>query len=194
MNYAEYTTKPPYYDNINEPYYDKGQGVPKLTSSNMTPQDIYRTPFLFLQEHRIDYKNMSDNALKNVSTNSKLSQTYFSEKNIRHIQRLIKREIFKRTKGEFRLDVDQDLKDLFIAMRANYIENARFLPYGLQEQIDRLNKRLVDEITPGIITEIRQYYGYLKEINKPLTPIVRPVNVNNKGRKSLPSITTTWGV
>ncbi len=53
--------------------------------------------------------------------------------------------------------------------------------------------KVVDEILPGIMTNIRQEYGYLKEINKPLTPIPLPQNVNNAGRQQLPSITTTFG-
>ena len=43
-----------------------------------------------------------------------------------------------------------------------------------------------------MITEIKQFYGYLKEINEPLKPIDRPINVNNAGRKTLPSLTSVW--
>ena len=45
-----------------------------------------------------------------------------------------------------------------------------------------------------MITEIKQTYGYIKEINEPIKPIPRPMNVNNAGRKTLPSITTTYGI
>jgi hypothetical protein len=78
-------------------------------------------------------------------------------------------------------------------MRAVYLEHARYLPGEIVRQIKRLNQKIVSEITPGIITSIRQDYGYLKEINKPLTPIPRPMNVNNAGRRALPSITTSYG-
>ena len=33
-------------------------------------------------------------------------------------------------------------------------------------------------------------YGYIMDINKPITPIARPMNFNHAGRKSLPSVTT----
>jgi len=79
-------------------------------------------------------------------------------------------------------------------MRAVYLEYARNLPTQVIRQTKRLNMKVVDEIVPGMLTEIRQHYGYLKEINKPITPIPRPLNVNNKGRRTLPSITTTFGI
>lgn len=194
QNFSQFDTRPPYYSRPNEAYYDRGEGVPPINETNMTVQDIFRTPFLFLQEHRKDYKNMSSTALKGIQTKSELSKLFFSDKNIKRLQKKIAKEIFVRTKGEFRLDADQDLKKLFIAMRAVYMEHARFLPGQIVRQVKRLNQKVVDEIVPGMITEIRQEYGYLKEINKPLEPIPRPMNVSNAGRRVLPSITTTWGV
>lgn len=195
MNYngfAPYSNTPAYYGKEGEAYYDRGQGVPPLTANNMTPQDIYRTPFLFLQEHRKNYSNMADEALHGIQTSSELSKVFFSDNNIRTLQKLIRKEVYKRTKGQFMLEVDQEQRDLYIAMRAVYLEYARFLPGQIKAQIQRLNMKVIDEILPGMITELRQYYGYLKEINKPLDPIARPLNVNNKGRKSLPSVSTTW--
>lgn len=196
MNYqsfASYGNIPPYHGMEGEAYYDRGQGVPKLSDNNMTVQDIYRTPFLFLQEHRQNYKNLHENALKGIQSSSELSKLFFSDANIKRIQKLIKKEVYRRTRGEFKLEVDQELRDVIIAMRAVYLEHARFLPGQIVRQVKRLNHKVIDEILPGMITEIKQYYGYLKEINKPLTPIDLPVNVNNAGRRTLPSITTVLG-
>lgn len=194
QNFANYDNKPPFLQNKYDAYYDRGQGVPPITENNMTIQDIYRTPFLFLQEHRKNYVNMAPTALKGIQSESELSKLYFSDENIKRIQKMIKKEVYKRTNGEFRLDVDQDQQDLFIAMRAIYLEQARFLPGEIVREVKRLNEKVVTEIVPGILTEVRQYYGYLKEINKPLSPIDRPMNMSNRGRRVLPSITTTWGV
>lgn len=193
QNFSAYDNKPPFYSKESEAYYDRGKGVPKINETNMTVQDIYRTPFLFIQEHRKNYKNMASTALKGIQTKSELSRLFFSDQNFLRLQKLIKKDIFRRTSGEFRLDVDQDQKKLFIVMRAVYMEHARFLPGQIVRQIKRLNKKVVDELAPGMITEIKQEYGYLKEINSPLKPIPRPTSTTNAGRLSLPSITTTWG-
>lgn len=197
MNYqqfADYNNKPAYYKRTNETYYDEGQGIPQLTSNNMTVKDLFLTPFLFLQEHRQDFNGMAETALRGVQTNSELSKLFLSDRNIQRIQKLIKKEVFKRTNGKFRLDIDQEQRDVFIAMRAVYMEHARFLPGEIVRQVKRLNKKVVSEILPGIITEIRQHHGYLQEINKPLEPIPLPINVNNAGRRTLPSVTRALGM
>jgi len=198
MNYqdfATYNNKPPEYGTPfkNLGNYDQGQGVPKLTANNITVQDIYRTPFLLLQEHRTNYPNMSSTALKGIQTDSELSRLFFSDTNIVRLQKMIKRAVFERTKGEFKLEIDQDVKELLISMRSIYLLEARFLNDGMIiRQAKRLNQKVIDEAIPGIITNIRQYYGYLREINKSPTPITRPINTSNAGRSLLPSISTTF--
>jgi hypothetical protein len=196
MNYQSFATfdnRPPLYGREAEAFYDRGSGVPVMKENNMTVQDIYRTPFLFLQEHRKNYTNMASTALKGIQSESELSKLFFSDDNMKRIQRMIRKEVFKRTNGEFRLDIDQDETELFLAMRAVYMEHARFLMNQTVRQCKRLNEKVVSEICPGAITNIRQDYGYLKEINKPLSPIDRPLNMGTKGRKTLPAVTTTFG-
>jgi hypothetical protein len=193
QNYSNYNNIPPLYGREAQGFYDEGNGIPQMNANNMTVQDIYRTPFLFLQEHRKNYKNMQGVALKGIQSESDLSKLYFSDENFKRLQKMIKKAVFERTKGEFRLDIDQEQRDLFLVMRAVYMEHARFLPGEIVRQIKRLNEKVVNQIIFGMITEIRQEYGYLKEINKPLSPIPRPLNVNNAGRRTLSSVTTTFG-
>jgi len=122
-----------------------------------------------------------------------ISKIYFSVENMNRVQKAIKRAIFFKTKGQFRLDEDQDESDLLVTMRAVFIEHSRFLPNKIIRQIKELNRLTVEYIVPDMITEIKQTYGYIKEINEPLKPLPRPMNVNGAGRKTLPSLTTTIG-
>jgi hypothetical protein len=193
QNFAGYNDIPPAYGREPSGFYDRGAGVPPINENNMTIQDIYRTPFLFLQEHRKNYRNMVTPALKGIQCESELSKLFFSDANMKRLQKKIRNEIFRRTRGEFRLDIDQEQRDLFFVMRAVYMEHARFLPGEIVRQVKRLNDKVISEVISGMITEIKQEYGYLKEINKPLTPIPRPMNANNAGRRGLPSVTTTFG-
>jgi hypothetical protein len=194
QNFASYNNIPPAYGKEPTAFYDRGSGVPPIDENNMTIQDIYRTPFLFIQDHRKNYGNVANTALKGIQTDSELSKLFFSDENFKRIQRMIREEIFKRTRGEFRLDVDQDQKDMFLVMRAIYLEHARYLPSQCVRQCKRLNQKVVEEVIPGTLTNIRQDYGYLKEINKPLSPIPRPISVNGAGRRALPSPTITFGL
>src|SRR3989338_2645386 len=192
--YADFTSSPPFFHGgINtKNIYDEGQGVAPPDKHNLTINDLYRTPFLLTSSHNTNFRDMAQTALKGVQANSDLSRMYFSDKNMRRLQHMIKKEIYNRTNGNFRLDVDQDEQKLFIVMRAVYLEHARFLPGIEQEQIMKLNNKVVCEVIPGMITELRQYYGYLKDINQPRDILPNPINVNGAGRNQLPSITTTW--
>ena len=192
--YASFDNKPPYYGEETKAYYDKGQGIPQLNANNMTQQDVFRTPFLFTQEHRKDYGAMSQTAEKAISSKSELSKMFFSDRNVKRIQQKIKNAIYERTAKEFKMNVDQDENDLLIAMTAVFKENARHLPHQIVRQVKRLNQKVVDDIVPDMITMIRQEKQYLKEINEPIKPIMRPMNVNNAGSNTLPSITSVWGM
>ena len=55
-----------------------------------------------------------------------------------------------------------------------------------------LNQKVMKRIIPDMITAVRQDDAYIKQLDKPIDPIPLPVNVNSKGRKQLPSITTTF--
>jgi energy-converting hydrogenase A subunit M len=83
------------------------------------------------------------------------------------------------TKGKVRIQVDQDENDLILAMRANFFEHARHLPDNIVRQTKELNDKTIEYIMPDVMTRIKQQYGYMKDINKPLDPIARPVNVHN---------------
>lgn len=123
-----------------------------------------------------------------------VTELFFSDENVLRVQKLIRREVQLRTNGQYKLEVDQDEADLIIAMRAVLFDmyGGRFLPFKIKHQVKELNRRVINYIVPDMISEMKQEYGYIKEINKPLEPIDRPVNVSGAGRKNLPSITTVW--
>ena len=191
---ADFSSTPPYYGRQNESFYDEGQGVPQINKNNITQQDIFRTPFLFTQDHNRENNAMVKIAEQTISQQSVLSKQYFSDKNIKRIQKKIKDEISIRTNFEYRMDDDQDEQDLIIAMTAIFKTHARHLPKNPNRQIKRLNNDVIDYIIPDMITSIKQHYSYLKEINEPIKPIMRPMNVSSAGSKTLPSISTSWGI
>jgi Rad3-related DNA helicase len=153
----------------------------------------FEIPFNLAQEHRKVNRNNSRTALGNILDESKLSQIFYGRENIRRIQKKIKREILVRTNGKFKLEADQDEDDLLIAMRAVYFDEAKHLPDNIIRQVKGLNEKTINYIMPDIITNIKQEYDYLRDINKPLKPIMRPTNMNN-GNAQLPSITSIWEI
>jgi hypothetical protein len=203
---------------------DISNGVAPLNEENLTVQDIFKTPFLFLQKHHKDFTSIVPTILNNnvCDTNSsntnnsntnnscstnKLNQTsytrnnqntislsniYFSSENTQRIQKLIKQAIFIKTNKKFRLDSDQDPKEIFLSMKAVFIENAQLNTKMPIREVKRLNNLVVETTVPGMLTHILQYYGYLKDINQPRELINRPINVNHAGRKTLPSVTRVF--
>ena len=62
----------------------------------------------------------------------------------------------------------------------------------IRHQTKRLNKLLVSNLVPDMITQIKQQYKYIQEISNPIQPMTRPVNVNGAGRNTLPAFSTAW--
>ena len=193
MDYADFDKSPPYHGQEQDEYFDKGQGIPQLDTDNINLETVHKTNFLFTQDHVNDYNSMAKQSQKVVGKNAdKVSEVFFSDKNINRIQKKIKEEVYIKTNKKYRLDVDQDSQDLMVAMSALFTNNAKFLPCKIVSQVKKLNQEVVDYIVPDMITQIKQYYGYIDDINNELEPLDRPVNVSNAGRLSLPSVTSTW--
>ncbi len=168
QNYSSYTSD---INNSQETYYKMYQ-QPKNEGNENYDRARYATKSLFEKNH--------------------ITVLFFSNENIKRIQKKIREEIFIRTKGQYKLDEDQDESDLMIAMRAIYLDKCKNLPGNTVRQVKLLNNQTVDYVVPDMISNIKQYFGYIKDINQPLVPMMRPMNVNNAGRNLLPSITTVW--
>jgi hypothetical protein len=133
-------------------------------------------------------------ALRSVlMNNTSLSKLFFSKENVDRIQKKIKTSVITLSKGKFKMDVDQDEIELNLAMRAVFLDHGKNLENYLVRQVKVLNQHVLDSIMPEIMTNIQQYYGYLKDISQPYTTLARPMNVNNAGTKTLPSMTSRWG-
>lgn len=164
--------------------------------------DFGKTLYSELQDEKSqDHRGYSDKdyqiGMKNVFGRGEYSQepvgkVFFSAQNIKRIQKMIKNEVYTQTNHQFILEENQDTSDLLIAMRAIYKMYCKFINSNIIHQVKILNKKLVSYVVPDMITEIKQYYGYIKEINEPLKPIDRPMNVSNAGRRTLPSVTSMW--
>ncbi|MCQ2737924.1 MAG: hypothetical protein MJ224_04900 [archaeon] len=116
-----------------------------------------------------------------------VGRDFFSKTNIKKLQNDIKTKVYLETNGNIVLDEDQDDSDLLIVMRAVYYQEGRFLPQNVMPidyQVKKLNIKVINYLYPDLMTNIKQEYYYIKEINEPIKPIDRPVNVSIKGSKT----------
>jgi len=130
--------------------------------------------------------------LKSIYTPTPLGELFFCKDNINRIQQKIKYEVFIRTNGKYKLEVDQNETDLLVVMRDVYISDANNNPYKMVHQVKVLNHRVVEKIVPDMISMIKQDDEYIKQLDRPIDPIPLPVNVSKAGRLSLPSVTTVF--
>lgn len=168
--------------------YDDGKMSFTVASSL---KDIHQYPFLFLQEHRKDYKSMAQQAVRGNYEVTELSQTFFCRKNIQYINALLKKEVFLATGKKIIID-DQPEEDILILMRATFLDYGRHLPNDLRRQLNELNYMVVKSALPDVITNIKQYYSYIRDITLPRPVLNLPVNVNSRGRRTLPSVTSLF--
>ena len=184
-NYAELNTTPDF--NIFKSY-------PQKYDNEEYSTNIYQDGFTKNDESYYCGGNSSLAIRGQQMNNSPVSELYFSGENMRRIQSQLKREVAYLSKGKYKLVVDQDEADLLIMMRQVFFDHVQNLPYNIVRQVKRLNKHTVDYLIPDIMTNIKQNVAYLKEIANPINPIALPMNVSNAGRRSLPSVITTWGI
>jgi hypothetical protein len=112
-----------------------------------------------------------------------MNQAYFSTANFQIIQNAIRRRVFDYTS---KVIDPVGAEDLFMVMRAMYLQYSRNLPTNIPEQIADLNERVVAWCVPKIVAEVNMYAQYLKDIETLPTPLAHPVNQSSAGTKSLP--------
>lgn len=125
---------------------------------------------------------------------SEVSSLFFSVTNIKRLQKMIRREIYNRSFGKFRLKEDQNILDLLIAMIVVYDQYGKDLATQVVRQVKRLNAELVQYVAPDMMTNFKQHYGYLWDIKNPISPLPDAINVNNAGRLQLPGTAQIYGI
>lgn len=184
MNYAELN-----------PTVNYNRGLPKTSDFEDRPEFSTNQDSKITNSSNYYCGGGSTLALRGMQMeNDEVSLMYFSEENVRRIQKHIRNEVYRQSNGKFNLDVDQDELDLLLIMRTVFFENAKHIPTHVVRQVKELNKKTLEYLIPDVMTNIRQNLGYIRDITTPIKPLERPLNVNRGGRKTLPSFTSTWGV
>lgn len=135
--------------------------------------------------------NFQVESLYGIQETSKLNQLFFSKKNLDIIQNNIRYTVYVKTNKKHIIDKQSDI-ELQIIMRSMYLQHSPNLEYNYKEQLEYLNKLVVDWCVEKIIPQLEQYIGYLKEVEYMPMPIDLPVNLSSKGSRTLRSVTSTF--
>ena len=129
-------------------------------------------------------KNFHSEALKGIQTESLLSRTFFSDKNIDIIQNSIRYNVYSLSNSQHIIGRQSDIQ-LQIIMRSLYLQFSKNLNTGIREQVQELNNMVINYCVPRILSEIQQYIVYKSDVSKLPEPIDRSLNLSVKGSKTL---------
>jgi hypothetical protein len=113
------------------------------------------------------------NAMKHTLQNSELSVLFFSSKNITMVENAIKAGVYEMSNKEHIIDT-QDKDQLYVIMRATFLQYSLNQPENLTRQIEVLNSRVVAYCVPRIYGEIQSYLHYRKDISTLAVPLANP--------------------
>ena len=135
--------------------------------------------------------NYQNHAVSNIQQKTPLSNLYFSHQNIQNVQHQIRHSVYKMSNGKHIIG-PQSETELKIIMRAYYLQYGKFTDDNLKEQIQELNKLVIQYAVPQIMNEIEQYNTYLYDVQHLPMPMERSLNVSSAGTRNLKSVTSTF--
>ena len=134
---------------------------------------------LFDEDNENSY-NYTDDAIKNIHSESPVASLFFSEHNTNILQDGIRYSVFSQTTPNKVIE-RQSKNELLIIMRSIYLQYSRNLQTNVVEQVRTLNARVIDYAVPTILREMTQFTNYKNDISKLPITLEQPQNVSSKG-------------
>ena len=141
------------------------------------------TSFHLFEESRKPYD--FNQSLTGIQTSTNLNKVFFSQQNVNLLHKLIIKRVSD--KSGFRIAKQSDT-ELQVIMRSIYLQYGKNQDCNIKEQVAELNKLVVREAAPLILSNIKQYLGYLNDVENMPRPMEHPRNMSSAGSKSLRGI------
>ena len=124
----------------------------------------------------IDEKTTSyRNAMTGNIESNKLSKTFFSAGNILILQHWLIASVYKNSGGRFRIGY-QNEDTLKIIMRSTFLQHASNLPHSITQQVEELNKLVLEYAVPQICSEAEGYIKYKNDVSTLPVPLSHGVS------------------
>ena len=111
-----------------------------------------------------------------------LSKAFFSQSNIQILQNGIRNGVYSKSNGQYLIG-PQDCDTLKIIMRSVYLQNSANLPNNIKEQVQQLNKMVLDYCIQQVYGEAQGYMKYINDVSTLAVPISHPVMADNTDRQ-----------
>ena len=123
------------------------------------------------------------NNLTGKFTKNNLTNAYFSDANIDYLQNEMISRIYKLTNG---IKIPKQSEDeLLIIMRSIYLQYGKNNSKNIPEQVEELNKKILNYSVDNIFSNIKQRQKYIKDITSQRSVLDKPEYVHIKGEKTL---------
>lgn len=122
------------------------------------------------------------NATEGLWDETALSQAYFSQQNIQIVQNGIRAGVFKRSNGQYTIG-PQDCDSLKTIMRSVFLQYSANQPTNITQQIEQLNKMVLDYCIQQVYSEAQGYMKYIDDASTLVVPLAHPVMTSNNDRQ-----------
>jgi hypothetical protein len=161
--------------------FDKDSQKLLCTNSGVNGRLDIRQPLkadIFQLYDKIDIDSKNTNygeALTGSWDSNILSTAYFSSENIRILQNGIRAGVYNKSRQRFSIG-DQNNDTLKIIMRSIFLTHAVNVPTNITQQIEELNKLVINYCVPQLLGECEGYIKYKDDVSSLVVPIDRPVS------------------
>jgi hypothetical protein len=111
-----------------------------------------------------------------------LSNMYFSRANIQILQNGIRAGVYHKSNGQYTIG-PQDCDSLKIIMRSVFLQNSSNQINNIQQQIEELNKMVLNFCIQQVYSEAQGYMKYIDDASTLVVPIAHPVMADNSDRE-----------
>lgn len=140
------------------------------------------TKYEFFNESTHDPDSFKSQAIKNIHSESAVSDMFFSKMNIDILQEGIRFGVYKKSKEVISTQSEPELQ---IIMRSVYLQYAKNNHEDLILQVRDLNSKVLDYTVSYISNQIQNYKTYTKDITSMPIPLERSKNMSSAGTKNL---------
>jgi len=111
-----------------------------------------------------------------------LSKAFFSQENIKILQNGIRAGVYKKSNGQY-VVAEQNCDSLKIVMRSIFLQYSSNLPDNITQQIEQLNKMVLEFCIQQVYSEAQGYMKYVDDVSTLVVPIAHPVMSSNTDRQ-----------
>ena len=156
-----------------------GKRIDAVNNGRVGNVDVVNNQFTGKEADIVINRDNRETSIKGIVETTALSDLFFSEMNQEALQKSIR---YKVNEATGQIISEQSKNSLYIVMRSILLQYANFRvsTENIVEEIRDLNQRVIDYCAENVSSNVQQYLGYVKDLEKLPTPMDHPVYHNKQ--------------